>query len=100
MPQQVDVSNYPANLKVLVPFLAQWGVSDDDLRGDQIRSAPDPALGRLAEATLPRLQEIDAYLASVPRSQAEAASLLDHLAQAALEASDELRNRRMRRASE
>lgn len=94
-PAHFDASNYPDGLKGLVPLIAHWGVGDDELRGDRIKRAPDRALKELADKTLPLLDEINAYLASVPPAHAESASLLDGLAQAALDADDELRNRGM-----
>ncbi len=96
---QLDVSNYPPNLKKLSSLIGVWAISDDRLRADHIEAASNQELRRLAKAALPRLPDINEYLASVALEDAEAASLLDDVAQAAIEAANELRRRELRAGS-
>ena len=89
-------SNYPPELRSLVPLLEDWAVSDDQERSERIEHASTRDLKAMVEAVLPRILEVNQYLDTVDRSDvkaSEAASLFDALAQAALEGDLELNTR-------
>lgn len=91
--ERVDPSALPGPLRPLAPLLARWAVGDDLQRAERVERATIEELERLTAAVLPVLREIDAYLDRAGAPLPPAAAALGDLAQAALEAAQELRRR-------
>jgi hypothetical protein len=88
-----DDAKIPSKLQGLLPMLRVWAVGDDQVRSERIRSAPDGDLRDLVGAVAPLLIEIDALIAAENGVGSDEAVLLGDLAQAVLEAKQELERR-------
>ena len=89
-----DASKLPKELRGLVPLLSDWAVSDDAERGRRISSAPEKVLEALHRDVSPHLAAIDRFCEEKETDRnAYEAPLLGRLAEAAIEAEQELTTR-------
>jgi hypothetical protein len=86
-----DETSLPGPLRPLVPFYRRFAVADDGERERLIEAAAPADLEQLVQAVNPLWRDINAFLDIDSGSNEE--GLTDSLAQAAMEAQIELRNR-------
>jgi len=86
-----DETSLPGPLRPLVPFYRRFAVADDGQRERLIEAASPADLEQLVQAVNPLWRDINAFLDIDSGSNEEV--LTDSLAQAAMEAQIELRNR-------
>ncbi len=88
-----DPAKVAPELRRLLPLLRKWASGDDEQRSNAIESASDDDLRKLAKAVTPELAAIDALIDSEGEPLSDEALHLGHLAEAALEAQQELETR-------
>jgi hypothetical protein len=86
-----DETSLPGPLRPLVPFYRRFAVADDGERERLIEAAAPADLEQLVQAVNPLWRDINAFLDIDSGSNEE--GLTDSLAQAAMQAQIELRNR-------
>jgi hypothetical protein len=86
-----DETSLPGPLRPLLPFYRRFAVADDGERERLIEAAAPADLEQLVQAVNPLWRDINAFLDIDSGSNEE--GLTDSLAQAAMEAQIELRNR-------
>ena len=84
-------TSLPDALRALLPYYRRFAVADDGERERLIEAAAAADLDQLVQAVNPLWPEINAFL--VNDSGSSEAGLTDSLAQAAMEAQIELKNR-------
>ena len=92
-PTAVDPQKLPEDLRPLVPLLLEWGKSDDVDRADLIQAAETDLLQQLVDRGRPHLTRIAQFLGQTEVQDSREAAALDDLAQAVMEAQQELRKR-------
>jgi hypothetical protein len=97
MPDDLDLSLLPDDLRHLGPLIARYSESDDLARSDLLARLSDDELRTLGDAPSAHWDAINAYLdehvASRPGPHQDVALALDSFAQAAMEARFELESR-------
>ena len=88
-----DPQALPEDLRDLVPLFAHWAVSDDQARSDRISKAKTAALQKLVDRVGPRLPRIANFLDEHGEEDALEVFAMDALAQALMEARQELTKR-------
>ncbi len=84
----------PAAFADLQPFARRWAVTDDHDRAEALERANKRDLGRLVDAVVPRLADIELMLDAAGEPLSEEMIDLQALAQAAVEADIELKERK------
>ena len=80
-----DSNALPVSLRPLVPLLVKWAIDDDEERTRKLQRSTISTLQKLINAVIPRLRDIDAFLASFGANPPTEACAFESLAQAALE---------------
>jgi hypothetical protein len=90
---RITKTDVPVALHPALPLLSRWALSDDHDRELRIGKARTRSLVVLRDTVVPLLGDIDAYLVGFGATTPESANRLGDLAQAAIEARQELNRR-------
>ena len=99
MPEEVDLSGLPEELRHLEPLISRYAESDDVARSALLEHASDEERGtartkRSASRALGRINGfLDEHVEDAPGPPQDVALALDSFAQAAMEAKNELTTR-------
>jgi hypothetical protein len=90
---RISKADVPQDLGAAVPLLSRWAISDDQAREERIGRARTASLVALRDAIVPLLGRIDAYIDGFGPTPPESATRFGDLAQAAIEARQEVDRR-------
>jgi hypothetical protein len=91
--QRLSKADVPMDLRAALPLLSRWAISDDQTREERIGRARTPSLVALRDAVVPLLGRIDAYIEGFGPTPPKSATRFGDLAQAAIEARQEVDRR-------